>query len=35
VLARKNSSRVNAVQELVATLGNSPAKLAGVIMNEY
>ena len=35
VLARKHSSRVNAVQELVATLGNSPAKLAGVIMNEY
>ncbi len=34
-LARKNSSRVGAVQELVATLGNSPAKLAGVIMNEY
>lgn len=34
-LARKNSSRVGAVQELVATLGNSPAKLAGVILNEY
>lgn len=34
-LARKNTSRVSAVKELVATLGNSPAKLAGVIMNEY
>ena len=34
-LARKNSSRVGAVQELVATLSHSPAELAGVVMNEY
>lgn len=33
-LARKGTTRVNAVQDLVATLSNSPAKLAGVIMNE-
>ncbi len=34
-IARKGSTRVAAVQELVATLSNSPAKLAGVIMNEH
>ncbi len=34
-LARKGTTRVNDVQELVTTLSNSPAKLAGVIMNEY
>lgn len=34
-LARKGTTRVNAVHDLVATLKNSPAKLAGVIMNEY
>lgn len=35
VLARKGKSRVGAVHDMVATLSNSPAKLAGVIMNEY
>jgi protein-tyrosine kinase len=34
-IARKGNTRVSAVQELVATLSNSPAKLAGVIMNEH
>ena len=35
VIARKDKSRVAALQDLVATLAQSPAKLAGVIMNEY
>ncbi|MEJ6002098.1 polysaccharide biosynthesis tyrosine autokinase [Paucibacter soli] len=34
-IARKDSSRVSAVGELVSTLANSPVKLAGVIMNEH
>lgn len=34
-IARQGNSRVSAVQEVVATLSNTPAKLAGVIMNEY
>lgn len=34
-IARQGNSRVSAVQEIVATLSNTPAKLAGVIMNEY
>lgn len=34
-LTRKGKTRVDAMQELVATLSNSPAKLAGVIMNEH
>lgn len=35
VIARKNTSRVAAVQQLVASLAGSPGKLAGVVMNEY
>lgn len=35
VVARKNESRVGALQQLVATLSESPARMAGVIMNEY
>jgi chain length determinant protein tyrosine kinase EpsG len=34
-IARKGKSRVNAMQELLATLTDSAAKLAGVIVNEY
>jgi chain length determinant protein tyrosine kinase EpsG len=35
VIARKDASRIGALQDLVSVLANSPAKLAGVIMNEY
>jgi len=35
VIARKDKSRVAALQDLVSTLAQSPAKLAGVIMNEF
>jgi len=35
VVARKNASRVQLLQGLVASLSGSPAKLAGVIINEY
>lgn len=35
VIARKDKSRVAAVQDLVGTLAESPAKLAGVVMNEF
>jgi protein-tyrosine kinase len=35
VIARRNESRVGALQTLVATLADTPAKLAGVVMNEY
>ena len=35
VVARKNTSRVKALQDLVVTLSEGPARLAGVIMNEY
>jgi chain length determinant protein tyrosine kinase EpsG len=35
VIARKNESRVGALQDLVAMLHDTPAKLAGVVMNEY
>lgn len=35
VIARKNASRVAALQDLVATLTDTSAKLAGVVMNEY
>lgn len=34
-IARQGTTRVTALQDLVATLRNSPAKLAGVVMNEY
>jgi protein-tyrosine kinase len=35
VVARRNASPVNAIQDLVAFLADSPAKLAGVIFNEF
>ncbi len=35
VLARKDRSRVERLQDLVANVGASTAKLAGVIVNEY
>jgi chain length determinant protein tyrosine kinase EpsG len=35
VIARKDKSRLASLQELVDTLSESPAKLAGVVMNEY
>ena len=34
-IARKGTSRLGALQDLVATLSETPAKLAGVIMNEF
>jgi chain length determinant protein tyrosine kinase EpsG len=35
VIARRGRSRLGALQDLVAVLSETPAKLAGVIMNEY
>lgn len=35
VLARKGSTRVTALQNLVGALGNTPTELAGVVMNEH
>jgi Mrp family chromosome partitioning ATPase len=35
VIARRGRSRMGALQDLVAMLSETPAKLAGVIMNEY
>jgi Mrp family chromosome partitioning ATPase len=35
VIARKNESRIGALQDMVSMLSESPAKLAGVIMNEF
>lgn len=35
VLARKGQSRVNALQDLVHSLSNSPVQLAGVVLNEH
>jgi chain length determinant protein tyrosine kinase EpsG len=35
VIARRNTSRIGALQDLVAMLADTPAKMAGVIMNEY
>ena len=35
VVARKNESRVGALQQLVASLSQSRARMAGVIMNEH
>jgi chain length determinant protein tyrosine kinase EpsG len=35
VIARKNSTRVASVQELVESLANGPAELAGVVLNEH
>jgi Mrp family chromosome partitioning ATPase len=35
VVARKNKVRVASLQEMVASIGESPAKLVGVIVNEF
>ena len=35
VMARKNTSRIAALQDLTAAIANGPAILAGVIVNEY
>jgi len=35
IVARKDQSRVAALQQLVATIGQSSARIAGVILNEY
>lgn len=35
VVARKDKSQVASLQELVATLAESPARLAGVVFNEF
>jgi hypothetical protein len=35
VVAREDASRVVALQQLVAALSQSPARVAGVIMNEF
>ena len=35
VVARKNASRLSALQDMVATLSDTSAKMAGVIMNEH
>ncbi len=35
VVARKDKSQVESLQELVANLAETPAKLAGVVFNEY
>jgi chain length determinant protein tyrosine kinase EpsG len=35
VVARKNESRIGALQDLVASVAESEARLAGVVVNEY
>jgi chain length determinant protein tyrosine kinase EpsG len=35
VVARRNASRVDMLQDLVANLAGTPARVAGVVMNEY
>jgi chain length determinant protein tyrosine kinase EpsG len=35
IIARKDRTQVGALQELTATLAGTPAKFAGVIMNDY
>ena len=35
VIARKNESRVSSLQDLMASLAGSPARLAGVVVNEF
>jgi protein-tyrosine kinase len=35
VVARKNKGRVAALQDLVANIGETPARLAGVVYNEF
>ena len=35
VVARQNKARVHSLENLVASLSESPAKLVGVIVNEF
>jgi len=35
IIARRNESRLGALQDMVAMLSGTPAKLAGVIMNDF
>ena len=35
VIARQGRSRLSELQDLVATLSEGPARLAGVVMNEF
>jgi len=35
IVARKDQSRVAALQQLVSTISQSSARIAGVILNEY
>jgi protein-tyrosine kinase len=35
VVARKNQGQVNALQDLVATLGDSPVRVLGAVFNEF
>ena len=35
VVARKNKARINALQDLVSNIGESPACMVGVVFNEY
>ena len=35
VVARKNKARIETLQDLVANIGESPARLAGVVFNEF
>jgi len=35
VVARQNESHIGALQQLVTTISHSPARMAGVIMNEF
>ncbi len=35
MIARKNRTQVGAIQDLTAALAGTPAKLAGVVMNDY
>jgi chain length determinant protein tyrosine kinase EpsG len=35
VIARKNQSRVSSLQDLMASLAGTPARLAGVVVNEF
>jgi len=35
IVARKDESRVGELQQLVGALSSSPARMAGVILNEF
>ncbi len=35
VVARKNKARIDRLQDLVSNIGESPARVAGVVFNEY